>query len=101
MGHTRSRKNDIYIYIYKPSPPPKVKKLQHTYMGASMVKWTAIDPCSCLSASDPKLCTNVEFREIDIHKNLQNIGIYKAKQSMFTNKQFLTTYIYFTRRCKW
>ena len=45
----------------------------HNYMGASMVKWTALDPCSGLSESDPKLCTNFEFYEIEIHKHLENI----------------------------
>ena len=41
--------------------------------GASMVKWTTLDPCSCLSESDPKLYTNFEFYEIGIHKHLENI----------------------------
>ena len=36
-------------------------------MGASMVKWTALDPCSGLSVSDPKLYTNTEFYEIEFH----------------------------------
>ena len=35
-----------------------------------MAKWTALDPCSCLSESDPKLYTNFEFYEIKIHKHL-------------------------------
>ena len=42
-------------------------------MGASTVKWTTLDPCSCLSESDPKLYTNFEFYEIKIHKHLENI----------------------------
>ena len=41
--------------------------------GASMVKWTALDPRSCLSGSDPKLYTNFKFYEIEIHKHLENI----------------------------
>ena len=53
-----------------------------------MVKWTTLDPCSDLSESDPKLYTNFEFYEIEIHKHLENMWIYKAKQYMFTKKQF-------------
>ena len=48
-------------------------------MGASMVKWTTLDPCSGFSESDPK--------------DLENICIYKAKQFLFTKNQFQTTYI--------
>ena len=57
-------------------------------LGASMVKWTTLDPCSGLSDSDSKLYTTFEFYEIDLHKHLENIWIDKAKQIMFTNKQF-------------
>ena len=53
-----------------------------------MAKWTALDPCSCLSESDPKLYTNFEFYEIKIHKHLLNIWIYKAKWLMFTKNNF-------------
>ena len=67
---------------------------------ASTIKWITLDPCSNLNESDPKLYTNFEFYEIEIHKHLENICIYKAKQFMFTNKQFQTTYIYCTGRCK-
>ena len=42
-------------------------------MGASTVKWIALDPCSCLSESDPKLYNNFEFHEIEVHKHLENI----------------------------
>ena len=42
-------------------------------MGASTVKWTALDPCSGLSESDPKIYTKFEFHEIEIHKHLENI----------------------------
>ena len=42
-------------------------------MGASTVKWTALDPCSSLNASDPKLFTNFKCYEIQIHKHLENI----------------------------
>ena len=42
-------------------------------LGASMVKWTTLDPCSTLSESDPKQYTNFEFYEIKIHKHLENI----------------------------
>jgi hypothetical protein len=57
-------------------------------MGASTVKWTCLDPCSSLSESDPKLHTNFEFYEIKIHKHLESIWIYKAKQFMFTKRNF-------------
>ena len=57
-------------------------------MGASTVKWTTLDPCSGLSESDPKLYTNFEFYEIEIHKHLENIWNYKAKQFMFTKNNF-------------
>ena len=40
--------------------------------GASTGKWTTLDPCSSLSESDPKLYTNFEFYEIEIHKHLEN-----------------------------
>ena len=62
-----------------------MKKL---YRGASTVKWTTNDPCSGSSESDPKLYTNFEFYEIEIHKHLENIWIYKAKQFMFTKNNF-------------
>jgi hypothetical protein len=42
-------------------------------LGASTVKWTALDPCSGLSESDPKQYTNFEFYEIKIYKHLENI----------------------------
>ena len=35
-------------------------------MGASTVKCTALDPCSGLSESDPKLYTNFEFYDINL-----------------------------------
>ena len=44
-----------------------------SYTGASMVKWTTLDPCSSLSESDPKQYTNFEFYEIKNHKHLKNI----------------------------
>ena len=53
------------------------------FKGASTVKWTTLDACSDLSESDPILSTNFE-----IHKNLENIWIYKAKQFMFTKNNF-------------
>ena len=49
-------------------------------LGASTVKWTTLDPCSGLSEGDPNLYTNFEFHEIEIHKHLGNIWIYKVKQ---------------------
>jgi hypothetical protein len=42
-------------------------------MGASIVKWTSLDPCSSLSESDPKLNTNFDFYEIEIHEHLESI----------------------------
>jgi hypothetical protein len=41
--------------------------------GASTVKWIALDPCSCLSESDPKVYTNFELHEIEIHRHLENL----------------------------
>ena len=43
------------------------------FMGASTVKWTTLDPCSGLSESDPKLHTNFDLYEIEIHKHLESI----------------------------
>ena len=40
-------------------------------LGASMVKWTSLDPCLGLSESDPKLYAYFEFYEIEIHKHLK------------------------------
>ena len=51
---------------------------------ASTVKWRTLVPCSGLSESVPKLYTNFEFYTIEIHKHLENIWTYKAKQFMFT-----------------
>jgi hypothetical protein len=42
-------------------------------MGASTLKWTTFDPCSGLSESDPKLYTNFDLYEIEIHKHLESI----------------------------
>jgi hypothetical protein len=61
--------------------------------GASTVKWTTLDPCSGLSESDPKLYTNFDPHEIEIHKHLESIWIYKAKWFMLTKKKFQTTYM--------
>ena len=41
--------------------------------GANTVKWTTLEPCSGLTESDPKLSTNFEFHEIEIHEHLENI----------------------------
>jgi hypothetical protein len=57
-------------------------------MGASTGKWTALDPCSSLSESDPRLYTNFEFYETEFHKHLESIWIYKAKRFMFTKYNF-------------
>jgi hypothetical protein len=43
------------------------------WVGASTVKWTALDPCSGLSESDPKLYTNFDLYEIEIYKHLESI----------------------------
>ena len=62
--------------------------------GASTVKWTTLDPCSGLSESDPKLYTNFEFYEVEVHKHLENILIYKAKQFMFTKTISNNVYLF-------
>ena len=53
-------------------------------VGCKHGKWTTLDPCSCLSESDPKLYKNFEFYEIEIFKHLENMWIYIAKQFMST-----------------
>jgi hypothetical protein len=58
------------------------------HLGASTVKWTAFEPCSGLSESDPKLYTNFEFYETEIFKHFKSIWIYKAKRFMFTKNNF-------------
>ena len=64
-------------------------------MGASTVKWTTLDPCSCLTASDPKLYTNFDFFEIEIHEafrehmNLQSQAIYVHKKTISNNVYLL------------
>ena len=50
--------------------------------------WTTLDPCSGLSESDPEIYTNFDFYEIEIHKKLESIWIYKAKHLMFTQYIF-------------
>jgi hypothetical protein len=40
--------------------------------GASTVRWTALDPCLGLSESDPKLYSNFDLYEIEIHKHLES-----------------------------
>ena len=52
----------------------RVKKV--LMVDSSMVKWTALDPCSGLSDSVPKLYTNFEFYEIEIHKHLNNVYLF-------------------------
>jgi hypothetical protein len=44
-----------------------------SHVGASTVKWTTLDPCSGLRESDPKLYTNFDLYEIEIHKHLERI----------------------------
>ena len=52
----------------------KISSLKdYFHMGASTVKWIALDPCSGLSESDPKLYTNFEFYDIEIHIHLENM----------------------------
>ena len=48
-------------------------RTQRTCLDASTVKWTALDPCSGLSVSDPKKYANFEIYEIEIHKHLENM----------------------------
>ena len=56
--------------------------------GASTVKWTTLDACSGLSESDPKLYTNFEFHEIEIHKHLQSQSIY-VHTKKYSNNVYL------------
>ena len=41
--------------------------------GASMVKWTALDPCLMLSESDSSLYINFQFCEEKNHKHFKNM----------------------------
>jgi hypothetical protein len=54
--------------------------------GASMVKWTTLDPCLVFSEIHSKLYTYFEFCEEKNHKHFKNILIYKAKQIIMTKK---------------
>lgn len=38
-------------------------------MGATMVKWTIVDPCPSVSESDSKIYTNFELFELRIHRH--------------------------------
>ena len=73
-------KDYTLVLLFAPHMP------NNTHTGASMIKWTTLDPCSSLSESDPKLYTNFEVYKIEIHKHLESIWIYKAKQYLFTKK---------------
>ena len=59
--HLQGLKSNIYVHF------------QVVGKSASTVQWTILDPCSASSENDPKLYTNFEFYEIDIHKHLKNI----------------------------
>ena len=52
-------------------------------MGASTVKWTTLDPCTCLSENGSKQYTNFEFCGKNIISILKHIDLQ--------NKQFLLT----------
>ena len=75
-----------------PTPPLRVPQIFHivslkpfayvhicgninhpNFVGASTVKWTALDSCSGLSVSDPKLYTNFDLYKIKIHKHLESM----------------------------
>lgn len=45
--------------------------LDTMWMGASMIKWTTLDPCTCLRESDSKQYTNFEFFSTRDHKQLK------------------------------
>lgn len=47
-------------------------------MGASTIKWTTLDPCTCLSESVSKLYTNFNFCE---DKDCEHLEIYVGLQS--------------------
>ena len=47
--------------------------------GASMVKWTTLNPCISSSKSNSKLYTNFEIYEEKNHRHLEKLLIYKAK----------------------
>ena len=61
--------------------------------GASMITWTTLDPCTCLSESDSQQSTNFEF----LKKKIINISkTYKSTKSsnLCSQKQYLTIYIF-------
>lgn len=49
-------------------------------VGASIVKWTTLDPCLGSSQSDSKLYSNLELCEEKVHRHSLELMIYKAKQ---------------------
>ena len=54
-----------------------IRKIINGHMGASMVKWTTLDPCLGLSGSDLKLYTNFECHD----KNSQTFTKHMILQS--------------------
>jgi hypothetical protein len=51
--------------------------VMHT--GASMVKWTTLDPCEGLTMQGSKLFIKFSFFEILFYKMLRNMLIYKVQ----------------------
>ena len=57
-----------------------------------MVKWAILDPCSGLSESDPKIYTNIEFDEIEIHEHLKTY--VSTKPSKFCSQKTISNNVY-------
>ena len=57
------------------------------YMGASMVKWIAPDPCLVFSESDSNYTLTLNFVKNKYHRHFSKIPIYKAKQIVKTKRK--------------
>ena len=60
---------------------------------ASIVKWTTLDPCTCLSESDSEEYTNFVFLWKIHHTKFKNILMYKAKQMLLTKKSQISLHV--------
>ena len=70
-------------------------------MGASSIKWIALDSCLVFNEDYSKLYTNFELYEEKNLRHSKNIMVYKAKQIMMTWKNSKKKSIYLRRQCKW
>jgi hypothetical protein len=73
----RSISNNLYF---------KGLLLKEKWLDASMVKWTAFDPCEGSTIQGSKLFIKISFFEILFYKMLRNILIYKVQQFVSRKK---------------